>query len=303
MKSSYCIGTVWGIPLKIHISLFFLLAFISLEAFRIGLQVFGIWVAILGVMAAVLLQACLFASIGLHELGHCYIAMRKGCKVREITLLIMGGAAMMESIPRKPKDEFQMAIAGPAVSASLAMVFGTIAYLFPIDEENIWAWFGFFFSVLAWGNGALAIFNLLPAFPMDGGRVTRAILTNRLGRLRATRIAMLLGRCFAILFGGIGFLGMISMIERIQPFHGFILLIISGFVYIMGNREYQQVRIETLLEYRGFHSRRDTTSSHDFHEIPPDDETAIISPPPYKRGPSDQAHIEKQPHEKFSFFE
>ena len=301
MKFSYRIGTVWGIPLKVHISLFFLLAYISLEAFRIGFMAFGVGIAIIAVIAAILLQACLFGSIALHELGHSYVAMRKGCKVREITLLILGGAAMMESIPRRPKDEFQMAIAGPAVSATLATLFGLLAYFFPVEEQNIRAWFGAFFYILAWGNGLLTLFNLIPAFPMDGGRVARAFLSSRFGRLRATRIAMMLGRGFAIIFTIVGILA-ITRIERLQPFHGFVLIMIAGFVYIMGNREYQQVQIETLLQQRGFAPLQGTPDPGSYQEIPPDDETVLISPPPYRKGPSDHAHIEKEEHDSFSFF-
>ena len=302
MKSSYRIGTIWGIPINIHISLFLLLGYISLHAFLAGLFAHGIGVAILALFAAVLLQACLFASIGLHELGHSYVAIRKGCKVRKITLLIMGGAAMMESIPRKPKDEFQMAIAGPAVSATLAMLFGTLAYFVRLDQETLWAWFGVFFYVLAISNGLLTAFNLLPAFPMDGGRIARAILSMRLGRLRATRMAMLLGRAFAVLFGFVGFLAMMSHFERVMPFHGLVLVIIAGFVYVMGNREYQQVQLETLLEQRGFAPLGGSPNPQEYQDIPPDDETVLISPPPYRRGPSNYAHIEKEAHNRFSFF-
>ena len=298
MKSSYRIGSIWGIPLKIHISLFLLLAYISLRAFVIGLQEYGLWHAIMIVLAVVSLQICLFASIGLHELGHSFVAIRKGCKVREITLLIIGGAAVMESIPRRPKDEFSMAIAGPAVSATLAILFGLLAYRYPPDAEDMRAWLGVLFYYTALGNGLLAIFNLLPAYPMDGGRITRALLTPRLGRLRATRIAMLTGRGFAIAIGAIGLMGLPPWIPRFYiP-----LLLIAGFVYIMGNREYRQIQLETLLEQRGFKTMPEYEQQGRFQEMPPDDETVLISPPPYRQGPSDHAHIEKEPHNRFSFF-
>ncbi len=302
MKYSYRIGTIWGIPLKIHISLFFLIGYIALQTFRIGLQTYGFGFAIVALSGATLLLACLFASIGLHELGHSFVAMRKGCKVREITLMIAGGAAVMENIPKRPKDEFAMAIAGPTVSATLAITFGILASWFPLDAENFRAWIGLFLQVIAWGNALLMLFNLLPAFPMDGGRIVRALLTPRFGRLRATRIAMLLGRGFAIAFGLLGILHLTQRIRWLTPHTAFILIIIAGFIYIMGNREYRQVQIETLMQQRGFSPRHGPTGTEAFHEIPPDDETVVISPPPYRRGPADFAHIEKESHDRFSFF-
>jgi len=110
-KASYKIATVWGIPIKIHISLIFLLAFL---AWRSG--ALGNWRSLFEIL---LLETIVFSSIALHELGHSFVALRKGVRVREITLMFMGGAAQMEEIPRKPADEFLMAIAGPAVSVAL----------------------------------------------------------------------------------------------------------------------------------------------------------------------------------------
>ena len=297
MKSSYRIGNIWGIPLNIHISLLFLVGYLCLQAFRVGFQTYGVWFALFAVVSVALILTLSFTCIGLHELGHCFIAMRKGCKVREITLMIAGGAAIMENIPKRPKDEFAMAIAGPAVSATLAIAFGLLAAPFAVES-----WIGLFFRVLAWGNGILAMFNLLPAFPMDGGRIARALLTTRFGRLRATRIAMLLGRGFAITFGLTGILHIMQIMEWLTPHTSFILIIIAGFIYIMGNREYRQVQIETLMQQRGFSSLFGSTGREEFHEIPPDDETVVISPPPYRRGPADYAHIEKESHDRFSFF-
>ena len=300
MKSSYRIGTIWGIPLKIHISLFILLAYISVHAFIASVQEYGILGGLFAVGAVIILQTCIFASIGLHELGHSFVAIRKGCKVREITLMIIGGAAVMENIPRRPRDEFTMAIAGPAVSATLATLLGLLALRFPIQEEatGVAAWIAILFFFTALANGVLAIFNLLPAYPMDGGRMLRAMLSPKLGRLRATRIAMVAGQALALV---IGFIAIRGIPPWFRPWN-LPLLLIAGFVFITGKREYRQVQIETLMEQRGF-AKFFGSGLHETREAPPlDDHTVLISPPPYQRGPADRAHIEKLPKRRFPFF-
>jgi len=301
MKAAYRIGKIWGIPLKIHISLFLLLAYISLYAFASSVRAHGIGGGLLSVLAVVVLQMFIFASIGLHELGHSFVALRKGCKVREITLLMIGGAAMMENIPRRPRDEFLMAIAGPAVSATLAGILGWFSWHFPIEENpsNLLTWAAsilFFFTALA--NGMLALFNLLPAYPMDGGRILRALLTPHLGRLHATRIAMHTGQGLAVL---IGFVALRGIEPWMRPWN-LPLLLIAAFVFVTGKREYRQVQLETLLEQRGFATFSGNHRNRTGEAPPLDEHTVLISPPPYQQGPADRAPIEKLTRRRFPFF-
>jgi Zn-dependent protease len=299
MKTSYQIGKIWDIPLKVHISLLLFLGYIALDAFVGMWTQYGVLQAFISTMAILILLGCFFGCIGLHELGHSFVAIRKGCKVREITLLIIGGAAVMENLPKRPKDEFIMAAAGPAVSATLALAFGLVSMQFPNQgQSSYWgsAWGAFFYYLTYW-NTSLAIFNLLPAYPMDGGRITRALLTPRLGRLRATRIAMLAGRAVAILMALIAIRG---ISPYVAPWN-IPLLLVAGFVFITGNREYRQIQIETLLEQRGF-TRHFGSHSEASGSPPIDDTTAWISPPPYSDGPADHAKIEKLGKRRFPFF-
>ncbi len=214
-RTGYRIATVWGIPIKVHITWLIILLVIP------GTLLFR-----------VLLALGLFASVALHELGHSYIALRKGCRVREITLMFLGGAAQMERLPRRPLDETLMALAGPAVSILL----GTIGFFGGIQLMRLGlTYVGMVVYYLGWINWALAGFNLLPSFPMDGGRVFRALLTPRLGRLRATFVAARLGKIMAVLFGLYGFLS--------EP-RSWILVAIAFFIFNAAGREYRVVQME-----------------------------------------------------------
>ena len=158
IKRSYLITKVTGIPVRIHITLVILLIVVAIK-YGIG----GILYAI-GILA----------SVALHELGHSWVAIRKGCRVHEIMLLPIGGVAKMDRIPTRPMDEILVAAAGPLTSFLLAVLFDRLGqFAFPlIALRNI--------------NLMLGIFNLLPSFPMDGGRIFRAFMTPKLGRLKAT---------------------------------------------------------------------------------------------------------------------
>lgn len=261
--SSYRVATVMGIPIKIHISLILLLGYFAL---RSGLR--GGPMAILYVL---LLEVLLFTSIALHELGHSFVAIRKGCRVREITLMFIGGAAQMERIPSRPWDEFLMAIAGPLVS----LILGTAGFFG--GQWATEAGFRFLGSVvLAAGfvNFFLAGFNLLPSFPMDGGRVLRALLSRRMGRLNATRVASRVGRIMAVAFGLIGFLS--------TP-QNWVLIVIAFFVYSAAGNEYRLVEMEERERARGFAAwsswEEDRSGGNDA------DPGVVISPPPYRSEP------------------
>ena len=182
-----------------------------------------------------------FESVALHELGHSYVALRKGCRVRQITLMCIGGAAQMEQIPRRPRDEFLMAIAGPAVS----LLIGAIAlpgglYLI-VTTTGVWRYLSSFLFAVGVMNLGWVVFNLLPAFPMDGGRILRAMLTPKLGRLRATSVAARLGKLIAIAFGILGF-----------AYYGyFMLVVIAFFVYAAADNELKLVQLQETARQRG----------------------------------------------------
>ena len=254
-RTSYRIATVWGIPIKVHISLILLVLLFARD---------------FGLFNGTLLGIGLAVSIVLHELGHSFVALRKGCRVREITLMFMGGAAQMERIPTKPRDEFIMAMAGPLVSLFLGIVGlwggGLLPLPWLIYEWNIVQFLGAI-------NLVLVCFNLLPAFPMDGGRVFRAMLTPKFGRLRATFIAARLGKIMAVLFGIVGLANM-----------NLILIFIAFFIFAIAGNEYRMVQMQEAAKQR---SPFENLRSH----ADGDNDKVTISPPPYEKGPASEAEI------------
>lgn len=262
-RSSYKIATVWGIPIKLHISILLMLPFLARN--------FG------GLTQGIILEIGLLTSIVLHELGHSIVAIKKGCRVREILLMPIGGAAQMEQIPTKPLDEFLMAIAGPAVSLALGLggVFGA-----PFIINAGLTATGLTLFRLGIINCSLVIFNLMPSFPMDGGRVFRAMLTPKLGRLRATFIAARLGKILSTLAG------------VAAAIHGhWFLVAIAFFIHIAAGKEYQLVEMQE-------RARRNQGAGAGFTPPPQNwwsddlnDDQVSISPPPYDKGPGQKADL------------
>ena len=151
LNQSYKIGRIAGIPIRVHISLLLLLAYLSYKA---------------DFLTAVALIVGLFTSIVLHELGHSLVAIRKGCRVHEILLLPIGGAAQMESLPVRPVDELLTAAAGPAVSAVLFVVLYYGGGLIPVGSVEFAGVIVNFIQMIGLINLALLTFNVIPAFPM-----------------------------------------------------------------------------------------------------------------------------------------
>jgi Zn-dependent protease len=293
LKSEYKLGHVWGIPIKIHISLLVLLVFMASRWGMAGMESGGFRGGLQSVLQVLLLELLVFGSIALHELGHSFVAIRKGCRVHEITLMFIGGAAKMDRMPSKPRDECLMAIAGPAVSLLLGGLGMAISIPLMYQFHGYWpARLGSVVFYAGLVNLILAGFNLIPAFPMDGGRVFRALMTPRHGRLKATYFASRLGRALAVAFLIIGLFGL----EHVRIFGlvlfrpgNLILIMISGFIFITANREYRMVQVEELMKQRGFGG----AWPGGMPPPPPpdrDDETVHISPPPYAKGPD--AHTE-----------
>lgn len=253
MDASLQIGNLAGIPVKLHWS--FLLV-IPLFAWIIGSQIVltteliaalfsvpidmtlivaGFNPYILGTVVAL----GLFVGVFIHEMAHSLIAKAKGIKIHSITLLILGGVSQMEETMPDPKIELPMALAGPLTSLAIGLISGALVYVFDlaVPDPAIAGVLIFVFGYLGLLNILLFGFNLLPAFPMDGGRVLRAWLARRMPLSRATRIAADVGRGFAVLFGIIGFL-------LLNP----ILIIIAFFIYIGANQEATYLRYNILLQ-------------------------------------------------------
>jgi Zn-dependent protease/predicted transcriptional regulator len=231
MRWSIKLGKLLGIDVYLHFTFLLLLAFLG----------FVYWRATQNVEAAlrgVAFIVALFGCVVLHELGHALMARRYGIKTRDITLLPIGGIARLEKMPEKPMQEFLVALAGPAVNVVIATVLflglAATGGFAPMEELGVTG--GSFWQRLMLLNVVLVVFNLLPAFPMDGGRVLRALLAMRLGRHRATVIAANVGQVMAILFGIVGF------------FYNPFLIFIGIFVYLGAQAEAGMVEMQSALE-------------------------------------------------------
>jgi len=232
MTWSWKLGTFRGISVYVHTTFLLLLGWILLAHLFRGA---GIGLALGGVAFIVLLFAC----VVLHEFGHALTAQRYGIQTRDITLYPIGGVARLERIPRNPRQELLIALAGPAVNVVIAATLFVIlavgrAFTGP---EQVQVVGGSLLGKLMWVNVSLVLFNLLPAFPMDGGRVLRALLAERMDYSRATRMAATVGQGMAFLFGLLGLL--------FNPF----LLFIAFFVYLGASQEAAVVQME--LVFRG----------------------------------------------------
>lgn len=237
-KDSVVIGRIFQIPVKLHISFLLVLPFLA-WAFGNNLQRMAQYMEIapetlfinpyfLGLIMAL----SLFISVLLHELAHSLVARGKGIEIKNITLMLLGGVAQMEEIPEKPGEEAMMAISGPVLSLGLGVILLLIARMIGDRSGDILL----LFTYLGQINIFLGIFNLLPAFPTDGGRILRSLLAQRMSFIRATKLAASFGRGFALLFG---FLGLIS--------GNFILLFIAFFIYIGASQEYQMTLLKSTL--------------------------------------------------------
>jgi Zn-dependent protease/CBS domain-containing protein len=224
MTWSVPIGTIGGTVIRIHVTFFLLLLWIAITYYIQG----GTQAAIEGVTFVVLVFAC----VVLHEFGHVLAAKRYGVQTPDITLLPIGGVARLARFPENPVQELMIALAGPAVNVVIAtllyFVLGTLPTLAGTDMGNPGT---DMLERLASVNMFLFLFNLIPAFPMDGGRVLRALLAYRMGYARATQVAASIGQGVAFLFGLLGLFG--------NP----MLLFIALFVYLAATAEAHSVQI------------------------------------------------------------
>jgi Zn-dependent protease/CBS domain-containing protein len=240
MGSSIHLFSVRGIDIRMHITFPLILVWGALQFGLLAGQ--GLTGALFGIVVTIIL----FAIVVLHELGHSFAALHYGVPVKQIVLLPIGGVAQLERIPEKPIQEFVIAAAGPLVNFGLAGILALAGFLLDLplpirglssvinalSQGSFSAVFGYVFI----SNLFLAIFNLLPAFPMDGGRVLRAMLASRLDYVRATTISVTVGQALAWLMGLYGFLN-----------GGFFFILIAFFIYAGASQEGRMIQIRSVL--------------------------------------------------------
>jgi len=229
MRWSIGIGKIFGIQFRIHLTFILLLFFI----FMSGLSQYGPEKS----FVAVLFICAVFITVLIHEITHSLIARRYGKEARSITLLPIGGVAAMEEMPEKPMQEILMSAGGPLINLVIAgILYLIIGNWSGIGVPNLYPGSArAFFAGLIGINIILAIFNLVPAFPMDGGRVLRGILAMRMGHTKATSVAVSIGQAFAFFFIFFGL------------FFNLWLAIIGVFLYIGAGSEKQHVMLQTVL--------------------------------------------------------
>lgn len=248
MRGAFQIARIFGIPVQIHWT--FLLVFVWIFTLSMR-EDWGLW----STVWAVLFVLALFFCVVLHEFGHALTARQFGVATRDIILSPIGGVARLDKLPERPWEEFLVAIAGPLVNIAIVLLLAVypllstdLSFQQMFDffrqtlnpESNVFlpelSPFNYFILGLISLNFILALFNMLPAFPMDGGRVLRALLSIRIGRLKATYIAANVGKLFAI--------GLIAYgIWEFSLLTSFIGL----FVFITASNEYRMVKMEDTL--------------------------------------------------------
>lgn len=231
MPWSFQIARAFGIPIRLHATFLLLLG----------------WIAFAGIARGDLTQTLvalgLFTCVVAHELGHSVVAQRYGVHVVDITLLPIGGVARMATVPRNPHQEFWISIAGPLVNFVLAPLFMLLHQIVePASAGLPWiavlASPGWVLLKLAMLNLTLGLFNLIPAFPMDGGRILRALLAQRMPYERATRYATGLGQCLAFL------LALVGLLAQSSP----MLVFIALFIFIGAGEEGVRVQTHAVIE-------------------------------------------------------
>jgi Zn-dependent protease/predicted transcriptional regulator len=252
MDGSFRIGRLFGIPILIHYSFILVIPLFAWiigsqitittdmlhNMFKVPVDTTLITTGYIPYLLGTIVALGLFAGVLVHELAHSLVARKKGIRINSITLMIFGGIATMEEGVPDPKAELPMALVGPIASLLVGLVCSGIVYAVPAVTTNpaIAGVLIFIFGYLGVLNIILFAFNLLPAFPMDGGRVLRAWLAKRMPLHRATKIAADIGKGFAIIFGLVGLF--------FSPF----LILIALFIYIGASMESTAVKYSYLLQ-------------------------------------------------------
>jgi Zn-dependent protease/CBS domain-containing protein len=255
MDGSLRIGRLFEIPILIHFTFLLIIPVIAWivavqigslaselsQTFRLPIDTTIVASGAMPYILGMILALGLFAGVLVHELAHSLVAKRNGIKINSITLLIFGGVAMMDEGVPDPKTELPMALVGPLASLMIGILCSGLAYVSAavVHDSAVAGVFVFLFGYLGFLNIILFVFNLLPAFPMDGGRVLRAWLAQRMPLPRATKIAADIGKVFAVLF---------AIVALIPPYFNPLLLLIAFFIYIGAGQETVAVRYNVLLQ-------------------------------------------------------
>ncbi len=235
MRHAWKLGRLAGIDVFIHATLWLTLGLLGVSAWLAGASL----PTILGGLS---LMIAVFGCVLLHEFGHALTARRFGIATKDIVLSPIGGVARLERMPRKPGQEVVVALAGPAVNVGIALLLAGVVFL--TNSSAAWQLERLaesFAGRLLVANVLVAALNLLPAFPLDGGRVLRALLSIRFGRRRATRAAVFLGRTLCV---GLALLGLVQ-----SP----MLILIAVFLWIAGTAELRAVEMTSEVAGRRLH--------------------------------------------------
>jgi Zn-dependent protease len=231
MRWSMKIAKLAGIDIFIHFTFFILVIWVAFIQWKLNGSIGAAFSGVVFILA-------IFSCVVLHELGHALAAKEYGIKTQDIILLPIGGVARLEKMPNQPIQELWVALAGPAVNlgiAALCAVFLWVTNTFtPTNELAITT--GPFVKRVMGVNIFLILFNMIPAFPMDGGRVLRALLATRVAYVKATKISANLGQGIALIFGVVGF------------FYNPILLFIAFFVWMGAAQETRMIRAKSALD-------------------------------------------------------
>ena len=237
MTGSFQIARVFDIPVKLHWTFGLLILWVGGSGLQAGFSSSEILIQVAFVLA-------LFFCVVLHEYGHALTARRFGVNTRDIILSPIGGIARLDKLPEKPIQEFLVAIAGPAVNVAIAILLLPYFFIFSGDDflEKIQNLRIFedgidFIPGLILLNVILAAFNMLPAFPMDGGRILRALLSLKMTRLNATRVASYIGQFFAVLF----------IFAAINNGESWITGLIGVFIFFTAGQELEAAKMEKIL--------------------------------------------------------
>lgn len=230
MRWSFPIGSLGGTVIRIHVTFLLFLVWLWGVYFRQG----GSEAAWQGTAFIVILFFCVL----LHEFGHVLAARRYGVETEDVTLWPFGGIANMERMPEKPSEELIVSIAGPLVNVVIALLLAL--YLGGrVDSQQLGEFDSPALSMAAkvmWANVVLVLFNMIPAFPMDGGRVLRALLAMGLGNARATELAAWIGQAFAVIFAVVGI------------FYGPMLIVIGIFIFLAASGEASQAQLRAVAQ-------------------------------------------------------
>lgn len=229
MRWSFRIGRIAGIPVQCHVTFLLMVVWIAVSQ--------GLFTGQPGrALAAVALVLLVFLCVVLHELGHALAARRYGVRTRDITLLPIGGLARLERMPDKPSQELVVALAGPAVNVVIAAAMGLVLHGLSRPIVDLALQGSLLESLLA-VNVWMIAFNMIPAFPMDGGRVLRSLLAMRMPFERATRIASGVGQFVALVFGAVGIFS-----------HNVLLMFIAFFVFLAAGEERTMVQTRASIQ-------------------------------------------------------